>query len=70
MALNLFEERGSELAERLSLKPPNSLSSEMTLIAWRVVCVCECVCVWLDIIKNQAKKRMNYMTVSSVVLIG
>ena len=36
MALVLFEERGSELAERCNLKPLNSfsLSSEAVLIAW------------------------------------
>ena len=38
MALVLFEERGSELADRRNLKPPNSfsLSSEARLIAWGV----------------------------------
>ena len=36
MALNLFDERGSELADRLKLKPPNSLSlsSETRLMAY------------------------------------
>ena len=35
IALNLFEERGSELADRFSLKPPKSLSlsSEAMLMA-------------------------------------